>query len=156
MLAIGFFAIKRCFFSSLDIVLTDRTVSIANQKIRKPFWTQGKFYNFDEGYVFYDNKAAYELSWGDALKQFKYTLLIKEVVPTINKDIIIYDKDKIVRKSLINYGSIKFILSSPTEDKQSIQSIGMYDCKQDDFVHFLKTGVLNSIDTLDLRGDFIQ
>jgi hypothetical protein len=63
-------AVKECYRNQLDIKFTER-----KKKNKSYFeWTQGPYYSFAEGHLFYDTQKAYKKGkkgWKDALKVIK-------------------------------------------------------------------------------------
>ena len=134
-----FFCVREANYLALDIVLSPRR----KNKQTIMVLTQGKFYNFHDGSIFYDNKIAYEVPWGEALKKLKYSVQIVDVIPTTNKITFVYD-NTIIRQNSIAYGDVTFKLYQPTADNTKEECVGTYTCKQDEFLNFLKTGKLKN------------
>lgn len=135
------FAIRPSSFLALDILFTPYTKINQRKYGKLGRYTQGGFYNFSEGFVAYDNKIAYETTWGEALKQLKFSIQIQEVTPTVNVAKITYD-NAIVRQMKISYGTVKFDIYVPNKEKFQEKYISTHTCTQDKFVEFLKTGIL--------------
>ena len=121
-----YFAVGKCFRDQLDIKFTDRVIN--GKKIRR--WTQGKLFCFVEGYVIYDTPNGY-LQWSEALKRIKLRCLVLRAVP-----------NRLDSKGNLINGAVVFKLSKPNRNKDSLETIGQYNLTQNDFVEFLKTGVL--------------
>jgi len=122
------FAVRECFRDALDIKLTPRVGSKIDSKGKKTvesIWTQGKEFNFGQGYILYDTRLAYEITWGEALKHIKLSIQINEITPS---------------KTVI------FKLYRPLKDFSGIEEVEIIQCNQKEFVVFLKTGMLNSRD----------
>ena len=120
------FAVGKCFSDQLDIKFTDRVVN--GKKTKR--WTQGKLFCFVEGYVIYDTPEGY-LQWSEALKHIKLRCFVIRGVPNRLDD----------KGNLVN-GSVFFKISEPNKNKDGLETIGQYNLTQNDFVTFLKTGVL--------------
>ena len=120
------FAVGECFRDQLDIKFTDRVIN--GKKTKR--WTQGPYFCFVEGQVIYDTPKAY-LQWSEALKQIKLRCLVLRAVPNRLDS----------KENLIN-GAVVFKLSKPNKNKDGLETIGQYDLTQNDFVGFLKTGIL--------------
>lgn len=71
-------AVKECYRNELDIKYTGR------KKHKQSFfeWTQGPYFSFAEGHMFYDTPKAYK-KWGDAIKDIKIACKIVSATPTI-------------------------------------------------------------------------
>ena len=121
-----YFAVGECFKDQLDIKYTDRVID--GKKTKR--WTQGKLFCFAEGHVIYDTPKAY-LQWGEALKRIKLRCFVIRAVP-----------NRLDSKGNLINGAVVFKLSKPNKDKDGLDTIGQYDLTQNDFVAFLKTGVL--------------
>ncbi|UCE04970.1 MAG: hypothetical protein JSW07_15285 [bacterium] len=104
-------------------------------------WTQGNYYDFEEGQVVYDNPGAYEdpegkiseekYTWKEAIKHFNLRVEVVRASPnTIDSD------------GSFKQGFVTFTLSKPNPKKISLEHIGQYHLTQTDFVDFLKTGRL--------------
>lgn len=101
-------------------------------------------YSFNEGSMFYSDKVAYEVSWGEALKNFKYCIQTKKSIPSRNTAIIEFLDGKIVNKSTVIYGDLTFNIYKPFVGKVGIDLIDTYKCRQNKFLEFLKNGVLET------------
>ncbi len=64
------FDLPACFRRALDIQLT----TLAENKITRQAWTQGKNYDFQVGDTLYDTAAARDAPWLEALHQIKTCL----------------------------------------------------------------------------------
>src|ERR1039458_931966 len=69
------FAVPEAFRNSLDIKLT--AIKIGTKTV--DIYTQGKQFSFNNGAILYDNRLAYELEWGEALKRIRLSVQIEEV-----------------------------------------------------------------------------
>jgi len=120
-------AVKECYRNELDIKYTER------KKNKQSFfeWTQGPYYSFAEGHIFYDTPIGYE-KWGKALTAIKICCKIDTATPTV------LDKNK----KLIE-GTVVFTIFKPDEKLTSLEAAGNYKLSQTEFVNFLKTGSLN-------------
>lgn len=144
------FSIPTCFRDSLDIKLMPRATGEKDEygkPIFKNEWTQGELYCFHEGAILYNDKIAYEASWGDALKSLEYMIQVDKVTPSSNKASIIFDNGQLINNIDIRYGTIRFKLYKPLIDKDGIEYINTLECPQDKFVVFLKTGILKTTST---------
>jgi hypothetical protein len=122
-----FMAVKECYRNQLDIKFTERKKN-KNSYLE---WTQGPYYSFAEGHLFYDTPKAYG-KWGQALKAVRIACQITSATPTIlGKNKILVD------------GTVTFTIYKP--DKECTSLIAGKECKlsQREFVNFLKTGELN-------------
>ena len=126
------FIVRPCNYLALDI----RQLPPAKSSIdKRPTLVQGKYYNFVTGSLFYDNMAAYNKKWGDALKEINHSIQITESTPT-NLDYEVVLKDNILtRITLINYGTVKFKLWSAND-----KFVGEFTCKQNEFLEILRSG----------------
>jgi len=120
-------AVKECYRNELDIKLTER------KRDKQPYleWTQGPYFSFDEGHLFYDTPKAYQ-KWGQALKTIKIACKITSATPTT------LDKDK----NLVE-GVVEFTKYKPDANFTSMVAVQDYKLSQREFVNFLKTGRLN-------------
>jgi hypothetical protein len=122
-----FMAVKECYRNQLDIKLTER------KKDKQSYleWTQGPYYSFAEGHLFYDTPKAYK-KWGQALKAIKIACKITSATPTI------LDKNKNLVEGVVN-----FTIYKPDKECESLIAARDYKVSQGEFVNFLKTGRLN-------------
>ena len=122
-----FMAVKECYRNELDIKYTGR------KKHKQSFfeWTQGPYFSFAEGHMFYDTPKAYK-KWGKAIKVIKIACKIVVATPTM------LDKNK----KLVE-GMVVFTIYKPDAKLTFLKAVK--DCKlsQTEFVNFLKTGLLN-------------
>lgn len=150
------FIVRPCNYGALDIGFTERT----RDKKRVSVLTQGTRYEFVSGSIFYDNIAAYEETWGEALKKIKRSVQIIESTST-DIDYMI-DLEKIMcldedrengncykletefaifrRNPILEYGTVKFNAYGIGNEK-----IGEYSCRQDEFVKLLQKGKFKDI-----------
>ncbi|HLD19165.1 MAG TPA: hypothetical protein VJB90_04085 [Candidatus Nanoarchaeia archaeon] len=120
-------AVKECYRNELDIKYTER------KKHKQSFfeWTQGPYFSFAEGHVFYDTTKAYK-KWGKAIKAIKIACKIVSATPTM------LDKNK----KLVE-GMVVFTIYKPDAKLTSLKAVKDYKLSQTKFVNFLKTGLLN-------------
>ena len=125
-----FMAVKECYRNELDIKLTERK----QNKQSHSEWTQGLYFSFAEGHLFYDTPKAYikYRKWGQALKVIKKACKITSSTPTI------LDKNK----NLVE-GTVNFTMYKPDKKATSLIAIQDYKVSQREFVEFLKSGQLN-------------
>jgi hypothetical protein len=125
-----FMAVKECYRNQLDIKLTER------KKNKQSYleWTQGPYFSFAEGHLFYDTSKAYEKGkkWGQAIKAIKMACEITSATPTN------LDKNKTLVEGMVN-----FTVYKPDKKATSLIAIQDYKLSQREFVDFLKTGQLN-------------
>ena len=128
-------ALKESFRMELDIKLTERK----KNRISYLEWTQGPYYCFSEGQLFYDAKDAYTC-WQDALNKINLACQIVEAKPNIPVKI----DNAISGKSeyRVFEGYVKFLLFKPNEERAQLISYVGYRLSQNDFLSFLKTGEL--------------
>jgi hypothetical protein len=122
-----FMAVKKCYRNELDIKLTERK----KNKQSNFEWTQGPYFSFAEGHLFYDTPKAYG-KWGQALKAVNIACQVTSATPTV------IDKNK----NLVD-GTVTFTLYNPDKERASLMTVKEYKLSQKEFVNFLKTGVLN-------------
>ena len=122
-----FMAVKECYRNQLDIKFTERKKN-KNSYLE---WTQGPYYSFAEGHLFYDTPKAYG-KWGQALKAIKTTCKITSATPTI------LDKNKKLVEGMVN-----FTIYKPDKEIASLVAVKDYKLSQREFINFLKTGELN-------------
>jgi len=122
-----FMAVKECYRNELDIKFIER------KKAKQSFfeWTQGPYFSFAEGHIFYDTPKAYK-KWGQATKAIKIACKIISATPTV------LDKNK----NLVE-GKVVFTIYKPDAKRISLNADKDYTLSQTEFVNFLKTGVLN-------------
>ena len=122
-----FMAVKECYRNQLDIKLTER------KKDKQSYleWTQGPYFSFAEGHLFYDTPKAYE-KWEEALRVIEKACKITSATPTV------LDRNK----NLVE-GTVAFTLYKPDKKCTSLIAVKEYKVSQEEFVNFLKTGVLN-------------
>lgn len=125
-----FMAVGEQFRNELDIKYTKRVVN----KVDYYKWTQGPYFCFAEGQVFYDSPYGYGI-WSEALKKIKMACKIVEAKPnTLSAD------ELIDSKRTINKGYVKFNLYEPNIERTFLTTIKECELSQDDFVFFLQTG----------------
>jgi hypothetical protein len=124
-----FMAVRECYRNELDIKLTKRKKN--GQSYLE--WTQGPYFSFAEGHLFYDTPRAYKKNkkWGQALKVIKKACKIKSSTPTT------LDKNR----KLIE-GTVNLTMYKPDKKATSLIAIQDYKVSQKEFVEFLKTGQL--------------
>jgi hypothetical protein len=122
-----FMAVKECYRNELDIKYSERK----KDKQSYSEWTQGPYFSFAEGHLFYDTPKAYE-KWEQALKVIKKACKITSATPTI------LDRNKNIVE-----GTVTFMLYEPDKKSNSLITVKEYKLSQKEFVNFLKTGVLN-------------
>jgi hypothetical protein len=122
-----FMAVKECYRNQLDIKLTER------KKNKQSYleWTQGPYFSFAEGHLFYDTPKAYK-KWEQALKVINKACKITSATPTI------LDRNK----NLVE-GTVNLTMYKPDEKAKSLIAVRDYKVSQKEFVNFLKTGQLN-------------
>jgi hypothetical protein len=122
-----FMAVKECYRNELDIKFTER------KKDNKSYseWTQGPYYSFAEGHLFYNTPKAYK-KWSQAIKAIKIACKITSASPTI------LDKNKNLVEGVVN-----FTIYKPDKGGGSLRAVREYKLSQREFVEFLKTGRLN-------------
>jgi len=103
-------------------------------------WTQGPYYCFSEGQIFYDAKEGYSC-WQDALKKVNLACQIVAAKPNISlKRLVTENSEK--TETFVFPGNVQFVLFRPDEGRTKLIPYVGYDISQDDFVNFLKTGQL--------------
>lgn len=121
-----YFAVGEWFKDQLDIKYTNRM----EKKKRVMRWTQGKYYCFDAGQVLYDAPTR-GLQWCDAVKCFRIACSVVRATPnTINEE-----------KQFI-HGQVQFDLHQSRSDGVGLELIGHFQLSQNEFVNFLRTGML--------------
>lgn len=151
-----FFTVRPANYLALDILNlpTTKTDKITKKKTTIHELKQGKFYNFTTCSVFYDNRVAHEVVWSEALQHFKYSIQIQDTIPS-NKIYEFEFKDNMVTRNVrIIYGSVTFNLYRPNKEKTQEEYINVFSCAQDEFIQFLKTGILKN--KLNLKEDIIN
>jgi hypothetical protein len=93
-------------------------------------WTQGQYFSFVEGHLFYDTPKGYE-KWEKALRAIKICCKVVSATPTaLNKN-----------KKLVQ-GIVVFTIYRPDEEHKFLKTVKDYKLSQTEFVNFLKTGLL--------------
>lgn len=120
-------AVKDCYRNELDIKYTER------KKNKQSFWewTQGPYYSFSEGHLFYNTPKAYR-KWEEAIKDIKIACQITSARPTI------LDRNK----KLVE-GMVEFTIYEPDKKFTSLKAVKDYKLSQEEFVNFLRRGALN-------------
>ncbi|MDD2851600.1 MAG: hypothetical protein PHY09_06815 [Desulfuromonadaceae bacterium] len=130
-----YMALKESFKMELDIKYTERK----KNKISYYEWTQGPYFCFSEGQLFFDTKEAY-VYWQSALSNVNLACQIIAAKP----DSFIKTSDDVTGK--IEYqvleGYVQFLLYKPTEERTCLTPFIGYKLSQNKFVNFLKTGEL--------------
>jgi hypothetical protein len=171
------FAVPEVFKGALDIKQTPRKIGDRTESI----YTQGKQFAFIQGSLFYDDRSAYELEWGEALKHLKLSIQIAEVatsqyvvtetIQTVSQkiDITVTGKGEsakakektlndglTIKKSRMQYGQVKFKVFRPNKARSAVEEVGIIECDQEEFVALLQTGTVRTTDnkTLDLFNQF--
>ena len=134
-----YYAVGECFKDELDIKYTLRKELIDGKKKDIMRWTQGPFYSFKEGHTLYDTSKAY-LEWSEALKYIRFICEVIHAMPNTVSD----------KKEFIN-GFVTFTLKKPNHDKTGITNIGQYTVTQNQFVNYIKTGLLKETTQLSVR-----
>lgn len=121
-------AVKECYRNELDIKYTER------KKNKQSFWewTQGPYFSFAEGHLFYDTPKAYGGRWEQAIKVIKIACQITSATPTI-----------LDRNTKLIEGIVNFTIYKPDEKLTFLKAVKNYKLSQKEFVNFLKTGVLH-------------
>lgn len=170
-----FFAVREINQDALDTKLTERVFNGPKDAV----WTQGKYYNFKPGDVFYDVRDAYGLAWGEALKLIRFCVQVQSATPSSivktkgyrTKDPVCVfedfnDKSKtekstgaklyklIYTRNRMSFGSVAFSLFRPNKHTGELAEYS-YKTDQESFVVFLQTGVLRTNDgvKLDLSSE---
>jgi len=125
-------ALKESFKMELDIKLT---------WINK-IWTQGPYYCFSEGQIFYDAKEGYSC-WQDALKKVNLACQIISAKPNIPIKIENEVTGKAEFKVLEGY--VQFVLFRSDDRRTKLVPYVGYHLSQNDFVTFLKTGEIRGV-----------
>jgi len=165
------FAVTEAFKDALDIKLRTENE-----------WTQGNQFNFIQGSVFYDTPQAYEPSWREAIQHLKLSVqiaesrpserIVSETIETTSKQIEITTRGKgesskpklemvdglVIRKERVHFGYIKFTLYRPNKDKSAVEEVDTIECDQEEFVAFLQTGIIRTLDNKkrDLFKEYAQ
>lgn len=113
--------------------------------------TQGKLYNFQCGYTFYDTLAAYDGEWRNSLAKLEMCLQIDSSTESYGVSFVEYDGKRYVRRNQPIYGQVTFTVYKPNEQKTRLEKSHSYECRQDEFVTLLKTGSF-----ADTNGELIK
>ena len=122
MLKVGLWLSKNVIAIELDIKLTER------KKNKQSYleWTQGPYFSFAEGHLFYDTPKAYK-KWEQALKVIKKACKITSATPTI------LDRNK----NLVE-GTVNFTIYKPDKKLHSLIAVKEYKVSQREFVELLE------------------
>lgn len=130
------FVVRPCNYLSLDIILSPRMIKGKKTNVL----TQGEFYDFAAGSVFYDNPAAYDMPWGEALRHIKASL---QIVSSVKPDLIpyvVWESGSLLRKNSIVYTNVTFNVYRPSADFSKEELQNTYSCTQDEFLRLLRDG----------------
>lgn len=161
-----FFKLPTSFRDALDIKLTPRMIHGKTINI----YSQGKNFSFKQGDVIHDTKEAYALEWGEALKYIKHSLQVidsrdatSDIAETyeINNSQVKYlkvgESEKFINKNIVitkysyDPGYVKFQLLQPNVIKEKLVEKSVYECSQENFVLFLQSGLLRTIDKQEIK-----
>jgi hypothetical protein len=126
-------AVRESFKEELDIKLTDRK----KDKISYREWTQGPYFCFSEGQVFYDSSQAYS-NWQNALANINTACQIVEAKPNTPQKVVNERTGKNTFR--ISDGYVKFVLFKPNADRDKLIGFVGYHMTQNQFVKFLQYG----------------
>jgi hypothetical protein len=122
-----FMAIGEHYRNELDISLSERK----KNKVSYFVWTQGPYFCFSVGNVFYDNKAAYEDIWQKAIKKISVACQIISATPCKLND----------NGDFID-GAVEFKVFYKNNSGDGLVLAETQKSTQTKFVNFLKTGKL--------------
>jgi len=120
-----FMAIGEHYRNELDIILSERS----KKKETYLIWTQGPYFSFAPGNIFYDNKSAYETVWSEAVKNINIACQITSATPC-----------KLDEKGLFSDGIVEFRIFRKNSANNGLTFSETRECSQTNFVNFLKTG----------------
>lgn len=125
-------AIKRLNRLTIELAYPQETPQSGKTRKQTIFeWTQGPYFSFAEGHLFYNTPKAYS-KWEEAIKHIKFACQITSATPTIlNRN-----------KNLVE-GLVEFTIYEPDENFRSLKALNNYKLSQKEFVSFLQTGALN-------------
>jgi hypothetical protein len=134
--AVGWYmAIKDSFKKELNIEFTERKKA----KVSYYEWTQGPYYCFSEGQVFYDVKEGYTC-WQFALKKVNIAC---QIIAAKSNTPLKYDNEISGKTEyMVIVGYVQFKLFKPDEERTKLDPYAEHILSQNDFVCFLKTGKL--------------
>ncbi len=150
-----------------------KTMRVLNGKKRLEL-TQGRNFQFQEGMILYDNIAAYSKPWGEALSlieqsvqiiaasnafyisKLKYNMMLTgneeledQISPTLDmRAINMVDTGKLY----YNPGYVKFILFRSDKSHKNLMPVDIYECTQWDFVIYIITGYLMTLELRKTKG----
>ena len=128
------FPLGACFRDQLDIRYVDLVQQNDQDKTKQDVekrWTQGPFYNFAEGHMIYDVLGTYQQVWKEALQSINVALHVIRATPNGQG-----------KPGRIKSGLVDFALMAPNQERSCLCNVGIFSATQNEFVHFLKTGVL--------------
>ncbi|MBD3879786.1 MAG: hypothetical protein SR1Q5_08965 [Quinella sp. 1Q5] len=110
--------------------------------------TQGKLYNFQQGHVFYDDMAAYNDIWSDALKKINLCLQIDSATESVDvRPIVVREDNRFVRRQKLSYGSVDFSVYKPNAERTQLEKVKTFSCSQEQFVSLLRTGEFEDVNS---------
>ncbi len=121
-----YMAVKESFRNELDIKYTERS----RNKQSCFEWTQGPYYSFAEGHLFYDISSGYD-NWEKALKSISLCCKIISATPT-----------ELGNNKELHEGTVFFRIYKPDNNKL-LKAVNDYTLSQTEFVKFLKTGSID-------------
>lgn len=127
-----FMAIGEYYRNELDIRLSERK----KNKVSYYTWTQGPYFSFSAGHLFYNSRSAYEAVWHEAIKEIEVACQIISATPCK-----LDDKGNFVDGAV----EFKFYKNSSGNALTLAKTI---KTTQTDFVKFLETGKLPEQTTL--------
>lgn len=138
------FVVRPCNYASLDIIwqsLLAQDEKRGKNSKKELTLTQSNLYNFQQGFVFYDDIAAYNDIWSDALEKINFCLQIDSATESIAaRPIVGWEDDKFIRRQKPIYGRVDFSVYKPNVERTQLEKIKSYSCRQDEFVSLLQTG----------------
>ena len=149
------FVLPENFKPALDIKQTYRVIKkpIADPpgfiKKKESFYTQGKYYSFDNGDTLYDSADAYGDDWSVAIKKIKYSIQIKDASPAFRELTEITLEGK--KKYHYNPGRVEFTLYKPDKNFTRLVEHKTYECTQENFVALLQYGTLKTLDNKTIK-----
>lgn len=147
------FAIPESFKDALDIKWT----AVTRDGVTSQVLTQGTNYSFKAGDMLFDNRSAYEKTWGGSMASMNYCVKVVSAVSAsvvVSKEIetsgpVKYSEDKAPQenaraihfeRSRMDWGRVRFEVFKANQAERRADLIEVKETTQELFVYYLQTG----------------